>query len=147
MAVGRLIADAVADVDAHGLGGAHEAGGLDDAILGNTRDRRCPRGWELLHVLSQLVEAEAPVLDEVVVVEILADDNVQNGQCERAVSAGDDGQPEVGMGAQAFLHGADVDDLHAVFLGIQTAVRIALVDGGVFGVEAPYDQKLALVQL
>ena len=147
MPVGRLVADAVADVDAHGLGGAHESRNLDDALLGDARDGSGPSGRELLDMLGQLIEAEAPVLDEVVIVEILADNDIQERKCEGAVGAGNDGQPVIGMGAQALLHGANVDNRHAALLGIKALGGIALVDGGVLGVVTPYDEQLAFVEL
>ena len=147
MTVVGLVADAVADVDAHGLDGAHETGDLDDLLFGQAGDLGGPGGRELLHVLGKLVEAGRPVFDEVVVVQVLADDDVKERQGERGVGAGAHGQPVVGVCAEALLHRADVHDLHARFLGVHALERVALVHCGVLGVVAPHHQKLRLVQL
>ena len=147
VAVVLLVADAIAVEDAHGLGGSHGASDIADDVGVDSADLSRPFGGELLHVLGELVEARAPVLDEVVVEKVFADDDVQEGERKCAVGAGADRHPDVGLRRELIHHRTDVDELHAAFLGLDDARGFPLVDLGVLRVGSPDDQKLGLVEL
>ena len=142
-----LVTNAIADIDAHRLHGAHQAGDLINLLNGNSCNGGSPLGRVLLHMFGQLVKAVAPVLYEVMIVQAFSDDDVQNGHSERAVRARTNRNPYIRLRGQAVLHRTDIDDLETLFDGIEASIRIALVDCGVFAVVAPYHQKLRLAQL
>ena len=144
-----LVAEAVAVHKSHGLDGAHHAGDLVNLLDGNTRDLACPLGRELLHVLGELVEAVDPVVAEIVIVEVLADDDMQDGQSQGTVGTGTDGDPDVGMRTERVEHRANVDGDHAAITLIETVRVLAarLVDAGVLLVVAPANQQVGLVNL
>ena len=144
-----LVAEAVAVHQGHGLDGAHHAGNLINLLDGNARDLACPLGRELLHVLSKLVEAVDPVIAEIVIVEVLANDDMQDGQRQGTVGTRTDGDPDVRMRAERVEHRANVDGNHAAVALIET-VRVlttGLVDAGVLLVVAPANQQVGLVNL
>ena len=147
MAVVLLVADAVAAEDGHGLDGAHELGNLLDLRGGDASDLLSPLEAAVGHGCGQLVEAVAPVVHEVVVVEVVGDDVVQDRHGKGAVSAGAHGHPDVGVRGQGVAHRADVDGLGALLHGVETAVGVALVNAGVLGVVAPVDNELGLAEL
>ena len=147
MAVVLLVADAVAAEDGHGLDSAHELGDLLDLRGGDASDLLGPLEAAVGHGCGKLVEAVAPVVHEVVVVEVVGDDVVQDRHGKCAVGTGAHGHPDVGMRRKAVTHGANVNGLLTVLNGVETTVGVALVDGGVLGVEAPVDEELGLAEL
>ena len=147
MAVVLLVADAVAAEDGHGLDGAHHLGDLLDLSGGDAGDLLGPLGAAVSHGRGQLVEAVAPVVHEVVVIQVVGDNVVQDCHGKRAVGAGAHGHPDIGMRSQSVAHRANVDGLGALLHGVETAVGVALVDAGVLGVVAPVNDELCLAEL
>ena len=148
-AIVGLIAEAVAVHEGHGFDGAHHTGDLVNLLHRDTGDFGSPLGGKLLNVLSQLIETVNPVLAEVVIVEILADDHMQDGQSQRAVGARANGNPDIRMSAQRVEHRADVDGNHAAVTLIETVGVLAagLINAGVLLVVPPADQQVGLVNL
>ena len=107
-----------APVDGGGLGLRVGARRPDYGVLRNPAHRLRPLRRPFLDALGKLVEAVAPLLDELAVVEVLGDDDVEHGQGERAVGAGAQAQPIVGTGRQPGERRVDGDQpaaaLHAV---------------------------------
>ena len=65
------------------------------------------------HRLGQLVEADGPVADEGLVVEMLGDDHVEPGEQEGAVGARTDAQPVGRLARHRRQPRVDGDDLGA----------------------------------
>ena len=72
---------------------------------------------------------------------------MQDPQCQGQIGSGPHGKPQVGLVCQGVAHGPDVDDLHALALPPKAPFDAAAVDCGVFGVGAPGNQQLGLIQL
>ena len=92
----RALVEREAPLQRRGFGvGVHARCRLD--VLGvDAADLARLLGRHLGHALGQLLEAVAPVLHEVVVVEVFLDDGVQHGHAQRRVSAGAHAQVVVG---------------------------------------------------
>ena len=96
-------------------------------------------------MLTQLLEAVAPLVDEVEVVEELVDDDVEHRERERGVRARSQRQPQVCLASGFGETRVDVDDLHARKLKVSVAVH-----GGqrrCSRVHAPKDQALRSAQV
>ena len=74
-----------------------EAGNLNEQVLVDPADLGDLARRVLLHALGQLVETVAPLLDELVVVQVLVDDDVEHAQRQRRVGAGAQAQPVLGL--------------------------------------------------
>ena len=100
-------------------------------------------------MLGKLVEAVDPVVAEIVIVEVLANDDMQDGQSQGTVGTRTNGDPDVGMCAERVEHRANVDGDHAAIALIKTVRVLAarLVDAGVLLVVAPANQQVGLVDL
>ena len=85
----------------------------DDLLFGKAAFLRRERGGVFLHALLQLVEAVAPLLDVIVVDEVLVDEHVQDGQAKRGVGAGDELEHLVGAAGKPVHAGVDHDELRA----------------------------------
>ena len=134
-----------APLDAAGLGGGVHASSLADVLRVEPGDGRRPFRRVRLHVLTQLLEAVAPVLDELEVVEELVDDDVEHRERERGVRTGAQRQPQVGLARGLGETRVDVDDLHAGQLQVGVAVH-----GGQRGrarVHAPKDEALRAAEV
>ena len=99
-------------------GGVH-AGRLADLIGGYPGDLGHLLGRVVLGALLELLEPHAPLVHELVVVEILLDDHVDPAECERRVGAGADLQEQIGL--LGHLAEARVDDheLGAALLAVR----------------------------
>ena len=78
-----------------GLAAGKQTRGGADLVGGDPSDRLGPFRRELLHMRGEFGEAVRPLRDEGLVVEFLADDDIEHRQRERIVGAGPDLQPEV----------------------------------------------------
>ena len=81
---------------------------LDDVLLGDPADVGDLLRRAVLDALAQLVEAEGPVVDELLVPELLFDDDVHHAHGQGAVGARPGLDPE--RGARGVGAGARVDD-------------------------------------
>ena len=94
----RLHVDGQAPRDLRGLGRGVDAGGLGDEAGIHTGDLGGLLGWHLLDTLGELLEAVAPALDEVGVVEVLLDDDVEHRHAQGGIRTGAQAQMPVGAG-------------------------------------------------
>ena len=85
--VGALV-DGDAPGDGGRLGVGVEPGRAVDLLGRHAADLSCLLGRHLGHAFGQLVEPEAPAIHEVLVVEVLADDDVEHSHGQRRVGAG-----------------------------------------------------------
>ena len=134
-----------APLDAAGLGGRVHASSLADVLRVEPGDGGSPFRRVRSHVLTQLLEAVAPLVDEVEVVEELVDDDVEHRERERGVRARSQRQPQVCLAGGFGETRVDVDDLHARKLKVSVAVH-----GGqrrCSRVHAPKDQALRSAQV
>ena len=102
--------------------GSEHAGRGDDLLLGHPcylgRFRRC----EIGDALGQLVEAETPLVDEVVVVEILGDDDVQHCQRNGRIAARTYAHVDLCTSCQVVYARVDDDDLRAALHAVDNPV-------------------------
>ena len=112
-----------APLDAAGLGGRVHASSLADVLRVEPGDGGSPFRRVRSHVLTQLLEAVAPLVDELEVVEELVDDDVEHRERERGVRARSQRQPQVCLAGGFGETRVDVDDLHARKLKVGVAVH------------------------
>ena len=111
-AVGLLV-DGQAPLDAGALRAAVHAGRSPDVLGVDPADVGHALGRPLQRTLLERVEAVAPIVDEIVVEQVLLDDDVLEGQRHGAVGARTDAQPHVGLGAEPRERRVDDDELRA----------------------------------
>ena len=140
-AVGLLV-DSEAPCDLGRLGGRVNASCLDDFLGGDAADLSSLLGGHGLHALSELVEAIAPLLDEVVIVEILGDDDVEHSHTESSVGAGTQTQVPVGTGGNPVDARVDAHELGAAAHHVDGSVAEQTVAVGGQGLLAPEHDQL-----
>ena len=139
--------EAVTVVDAGGLGRRVEPRYLADLFGRNAGDPLSPLRRVLPHVLGELVESERPLLHELRVVQLLADDDVQHPERERGVRAGPNRHPDVGQ-RNVRLHGRfDCHHLRPARLGVQQLLHAALGTARIHRLLRPYEHQLGVVDV
>ena len=119
-----------------GACGSHELLRVDP---GNLLDLlRRPR----LYRLGELLEAVAPLLDEIVIVEVLGDDDVQKAHADSSVGAGAQLQVVFRVRAEPGQTRVDGDDLRTALHDIDDAVAKESVGARVERVLAPHHDVL-----
>ena len=96
-------------------------------------------------MLHELIEAVAPLADELVVGHALVDDGVQQRERERGVGAGTQREPQVGLRGGLGITRINHDDLQTLLLQVGVAVHAA--ERGGAGVEAPQDERASGAQI
>ena len=109
------------------VGARVEARRCDDLVLGNAGNRCRPGGRELLHMLLELVVVGAPVVDELMIDQILAHDHVEPRERDTAVRAGSRPQPVLGTRPPPGENGIDGDYLGAhLHAHVQPMAQVAV---------------------
>ena len=144
-AVGLLV-DGKSPGNAGGLGLGVHAGSLDDLFLGNAGDfgSLC-RGHTLLRVVDarlELVETIAPVLDVLVIVEILVDDDREQAHGKRGIRAGTQAQVDVGAAGEPVHARIDHDEARAAAHHVDDGMAEEAVAVGRQRHLAPHDETL-----
>ena len=119
-----------------GACGSHELLRIDPGNLLNLLRR--PR----LYRLGELLEAVAPLLDEIVVVEVLGDDDVQKAHADSSVGAGAQLQVVFRVRTEPGQTRVDGDDLRTALHDIDDAVAEEAVGARVERVLAPHHDVL-----
>ena len=116
---GADVASAVAVRDGHAVGRPVAREGLDGAG-GHAADLLGPLGrlrhavLAAEHVVAEVVEADRMRVEVLLVVGVLGDPRVGDGELEGRIGVGQDGDPLVGVDGVGVVHvGRDVDLLHA----------------------------------
>jgi len=91
----------------------HPCGYLD-FLCRDPCDLLCPFRGMIGNARGELVEADGPLLDELLVVEPLADDDVHDAQCEGIIRARPDLKPDVRFLCQIRLSRVDDDQLRSL---------------------------------
>ena len=95
----------------HGRLGAREQARRRPDLLGCDPGDRCrPFRRKATHVLAQRIEAVGPPLDERRIVELLADDDVEEGERQRIIGSRTELQPHLGAAREFSLARIDDDD-------------------------------------
>ncbi len=102
---------------------AQAAGDGVDGGCGDIGDGGRPLRGVVLHAFLELVEADAPFVDKLLVVEVFGDEDVGYGQQEGKVCAGPDRHPFGGEEAGVAVAGVDDDDVGAFSVGSLHAGR------------------------
>ncbi len=109
-----------------------QTGGSSDVLGGDPGDLSDPVQGVLGYPLFQVLEARAPGIHKLLVVETLGDDDVQHPQGQGGIGAGPKLQEVLGPGAKPGPAGIDDDEpgapLHAV--GDPVAVETIVTAGG-----------------
>ena len=132
-----------APVEGRGLTGRIEASRTTDVVSIDLGNLGSPFRRLVLHFLTQRVEAVAPLLDEVMVVEVLFDNHVDHRQRDGCVGAG--ARLDIVLGARSHPGDArvDVDELRAAFLhAVDEPVAEETVGVGLDGIAAPLEDNL-----
>ena len=132
-----------APVKGRGLTGRIEASRTTDVVSIDLGNLGSPFRRLVLHLLAQRVEAVAPLLDEVMVVEVLFDNHVDHRQRDGGVGAGT--RLDIVLGTRAHPGDArvDVDELRAAFLhAVDKPVPEETVGIGLDGIAAPLEDDL-----
>ena len=140
-----LLVGREAPLDGAGLGGGVHARRGADLVGRNAADLGGLLGRHGGAPLGQLVEAVAPVLHEVVVVEVFLDDDVDHGHAERRVGAGAQLQEDVGPGCQPGHARIDDDEARAAAHGVHHRVTEEAVGVALERRLAPHHQDLGLL--
>ena len=119
-----------------GARGSHELLGVDPGNFLNLLGR--PR----LYRLCELLEAVAPFLDEIVVVEVLGDDDVQKAHADGGVGAGAQLQVVFRVRSEPGQTRVDGDNLRAALHDVDDAVAEEAVGARVERVLAPHHDVL-----
>ena len=99
------------EMEGRGLAGRVETGGTADILGIDPGDLGSPFGGLVLHLITQRIKAVAPVLDEIVIVEVLLDDHVDHGHRNGSVGAGTGLDVVLGTRAHPSNARVDVDEL------------------------------------
>ena len=142
-----LHVDGEAPLDGAGLGSSEHAGSIVDLLLGDPADLRDLVGRVVLQALDELVEAVAPVVNEVVIVQVLVDDDAQHAHGERAVGAGANLDPDVGLRGEPREGRIHDDELRAHAHEVDQPVADEAVGVGRERLVAPHDNNLGLLPL
>ena len=127
------------------LGGGVHARGAVDVLDGHVADLGGLLRRHALHPLGQFVETVAPVLNEVVVVEVFGDDDVEHGHAERRVGAGAQLQMDVGARGQPGHARIDDNQARAAAHGVHDRMSEKAVRVGLERRLAPDHEHLGLV--
>ena len=143
-AVGLLVGRK-SPLDGAGLGGGVHACRGADLVGRHAADLGGLFGRHGGAPLGQLVEAVAPVLDEVVVVEVFLDDDVDHGHAQRRVGAGAQLQEDVGPRGQPGHTRVDDDEARAAAHGVHHRMPEEAVGVALQRRLAPHHQDLGLL--
>ena len=143
-AVGLLVGSQ-APLDSGRLGGRVHAGGLINLLDRNLADLGGLLSRHGGATLSQLLEAVAPVLDEVVVVQVFLDDDVDHCHAQRGVGAGAQLDVQVCASRQPGDARVDDDQTGAAAHGVNHGMAEEAVRVGLERSLAPNDQDLGQV--
>ena len=144
-ALAQLIPSAAPLDVAGGVGRVH-ARGLANELGVEPGERGRPLRRVGLHGIAQLVDADAPLVHEVHVVDELVQDDVEHGQRQRRVRTRAQRQPQVCVRSRLGVARIHDDELQA---GLALQIRVAVHAGhrrGA-GVEAPQDDALRGAQV
>ena len=94
-------------------GGTEQARGASNVLRVDSAHFRRPLGRPILHTLGKLIEPVGPLLDEIVVVEVFADDHIDHRHSERRVGRGANLQEYLGVRRQPGDLGIDDHKLRA----------------------------------
>lgn len=120
----------------------HHAGNLGDPVLGYPGDLLGTLEGVGCDRLGELLETVAPLLDEIVIVDVLLDHDAQHAHGQCGIRARTYGQEDLGLGAQPGHLGIDGDDLGAALHAVGHPVTVQSVGIGHDGIVAPQDDEL-----
>ena len=121
------------------------AGGLADELRVEPGLLGSPACGVGLDVLLELVEADAPFLHELLVVQSLEDDGVEHRERQGRVRARSEREPKVGVSSGLRVARVDADDLETLLLEVGVAAHAGHVRRT--GVDAPQQEAPAASQV
>ncbi len=92
-----------------------------------------------MDALGQLLEAVAPAVNEVVVVQVLVDDDVENGECQSGIGSGFELDNLLGTRTNPSHARIDRDELGSAFHEVDDDVSVESVGIGLQRLFAPND--------
>lgn len=107
---------------------AQHTGGSHDLLLGHPGDLGDALGVELGGALGKLLEAVAPLVDELVIVEVFLDDDLHHAEGQRRIGAGTHTQMQLGLRGKPGDLRIDCDDLHAALHEVDDPVTVEALE-------------------
>ena len=143
----RGLVDLEAPLDSGGLGICVQTSSLDDLLGLDPANLAGLLGRPLLAALDELVEAIAPLLDEVVIVEVLLRDDMNHCHRQGGIGAGTHAQPHLGASGQPGKRRVDGDHLGAALHAVNDPVTVEVIGVGDDGIAAPVYDDLGAAPL
>ena len=143
----RGLVDLEAPLDSGRLGVCVQTSSLDDLLGLDPANLAGLLGRPLLAALDELVEAIAPLLDEVVIVEVLLRDDMNHCHRQSGISAGAHAQPDLGAGSQPGERRVDGNHLCTTLHAVDDPVAEEVIGVGNDGIAAPVHDDLGAAPL